>query len=63
VVLWNPVDLGYLTIYAAKRLAEEGKLPEEFEAGRLGKIKRAGTHILLGPPMRFTKENIAKFDF
>ncbi len=63
VVLWNPVDLGYLTIHAAKKLAEEGKLPEEFEAGRLGKVKRAGTHILLGPPMRFTEENIAKFDF
>ena len=26
-------------------------------------IKRAGTHILLGPPMRFTKENIAQFGF
>jgi len=63
VVLWSPVDLGYLTIYAAKKLAEVGTLPEEFDAGRLGKIKRAGTHILLGPPLRFTKENIARYDF
>jgi rhamnose transport system substrate-binding protein len=63
VVLWNPVDLGYLTIHAAKRLAETGKLPAEFQAGRLGKIKLAGTHILLGQPMRFTRDNIAKFDF
>jgi rhamnose ABC transporter rhamnose-binding protein len=63
VVLWNPVDLGYLTIYAAKKLTEDGTLPEEFEAGRLGTIKRAGTHVLLGPPMRFTRENIAGFDF
>jgi len=63
VVLWNPVDLGYLTVYAAKKLAEDGKLPDEFVAGRLGKVRLSGTHILLGPPMRFTKDNIAKFDF
>jgi rhamnose ABC transporter rhamnose-binding protein len=63
VVLWSPVDLGYLTVYAARRLADDGKIPEEFEAGRLGKITRVGTHILLGPPLRFTRENIARFDF
>ena len=63
VVLWNPVDLGYLTVYAARKLAEEGQLPEEFVAGRLGKVRVVGTQILLGPPMRFTKENIGRFDF
>lgn len=63
VLLWNPVDLGYLTVYAAKKLHDEGALPLEFEAGRLGTIKRNGQEILLGPPMRFTKENIDKFNF
>ncbi|NQT87228.1 substrate-binding domain-containing protein [bacterium] len=63
VILWNPVDLGYLTVYAAKKLIEEGTLPEEFAAGRLGTVKRSGTHVLLGPPARFTKENIDQFDF
>lgn len=63
VLLWNPIDLGYLTVYAAKKLHDEGALPEEFDAGRLGKIKRNGQEILLGPPMRFTKENIDDFNF
>jgi rhamnose transport system substrate-binding protein len=63
VILWNPVDLGYLTVCAAKKLVEEGALPEEFTAGRLGTVKLSGTHVLLGPPARFTKENIDQFDF
>jgi rhamnose transport system substrate-binding protein len=62
-LLWNPVDLGYLTVYAAKRLVDNGKLPEPFDAGRLGNIKIQGTQILLGPPIRFTKENVSQFDF
>jgi len=63
VLLWNPVDLGYLTVYAAKKYHNEGALPTEFQAGRLGTIKRNGQEILLGPPMRFTKDNIDEFDF
>ena len=62
-LLWSPVDLGYLTVYASKLLHEKGELPEEFEAGRLGKIKVRGSEILLGPPTRFTKENIDDFNF
>lgn len=62
-VLWNPVDLGYLTVYAAKRLHEEGRLPEELSAGKLGKIKVQGSQVLLGPPLQFDKGNIDQFDF
>jgi rhamnose transport system substrate-binding protein len=63
VLLWNPVDLGYLTVYAAKKLLDTDRLPAEFEAGRLGKVQVKGNEILLGPPMRFTQTNIDDFDF
>jgi rhamnose transport system substrate-binding protein len=65
VVLWNPVDLGYATVYAVRALVD-GKLKPgatELDAGRLGKLKITGSEILLGPPFVFTPENIDKFDF
>lgn len=65
VILWNPVDLGYLTIYAAKALAD-GTLNADSKligAGRLKEVEVKGDNVLLGAPMRFTKENIAEFDF
>jgi rhamnose transport system substrate-binding protein len=65
VVLWNPVDLGYLTVQVAQALVE-GKLTpgmQKLSAGRLGEVQVKGDQVLLGAPMRFTKENIAQFDF
>ncbi|MCS6858911.1 MAG: substrate-binding domain-containing protein [Abditibacteriales bacterium] len=65
VILWNPVDLGYLTIYAA-RAVYDGTLKrgmKSFKAGRLGTVKVDGDQILLGPPMKFDRSNIDKFDF
>lgn len=65
VILWNPVDLGYLTVYVAKAVAEGTLKPgdTELEAGRLGKVKVEGDQVLLGPPMKFTAENIDQYDF
>jgi len=65
VVLWNPVDLGYLTIYAAKALCAGTLKPgaTQVEAGRLGTKPVEGDRVVLGEPMLFTKENIGKFDF
>ncbi len=65
VILWNPVDLGYLTVYVAKAVAEGTLKPgaKEIEAGRLGKVKVEGDQVLLGPPMKFTAENIDRYDF
>jgi rhamnose transport system substrate-binding protein len=68
VVLWNPVDLGYLTIYAAKALVEQDLQPgDTFDAGRLGQYTveedDISTQVLLGDPFIFTPENIAQFDF
>ncbi len=65
VILWNPVDLGYLTVYVAKAVAEGALKPgaSQIEAGRLGKVKVEGDQVLLGPPMKFTAENIDQYDF
>jgi rhamnose transport system substrate-binding protein len=65
VVLWSPVDLGYLTVFVARAVAR-GELKEgatSFEAGRLGKKEIRGHEVLLGKPMVFTAENIGKYDF
>ena len=65
VVLWNTLDLGYLTVYAAEALAT-GKLKQgatTFTAGRLGEKKIEGDNILLGDIMLFTAENIDQHDF
>ena len=65
VILWNTMDLGYLTIYAAKAV-KEGRLKAgdtSLAAGRLGKVEIAGDNVLLGQPLTFTKKNIDQFDF
>jgi ABC-type sugar transport system substrate-binding protein len=63
-ILWSPVDLGYLTVHVCD-LLRRGKMPREgtITAGRLKEIKVAGGEVLLGEPLKFTKENVDKFDF
>jgi ABC-type sugar transport system substrate-binding protein len=65
VILWNPIDLGYLTVHVARAVAKGELKPgdTELKAGRLGTKEVKGNEVLLGKPMRFTKENIGKFDF
>jgi rhamnose transport system permease protein len=65
IVLWNTVDLGYLTVYASEALAN-GQLKAGdagVTAGRLGKIEVAGDEVRLGAPFVFNKENIDRFNF
>ena len=63
-ILWNPIDLGYLTVHVCQ-LLKEGKVPATgtIEAGRLGKIKVTDHEVLLGKPLRFDRGNIDKYDF
>lgn len=65
-VLWNPVDLGYLTLYVGE-LLRQGKMPAggtgTIRAGRLGEIQVRNYEVLLGRPMRFNRQNVGKFDF
>jgi ABC-type sugar transport system substrate-binding protein len=63
-ILWNPVDLGYLTVHVADRL-RKGQLPENgtFEVKGLGTITVRDREVLLGKPIRFNRDNIDQFDF
>ncbi len=65
IVLWNTVDLGYLTVHAARALAagELDSAPRELAAGRLGQIEIRDDEILLGEPYRFDATNIDRFQF
>lgn len=65
VILWNTMDLGYLTVLAAKALHDGTLKPgdTQIKAGRLGTIEVVGDNVMLGKPVRFSKENIDKFDF
>jgi rhamnose transport system substrate-binding protein len=66
VVLWNTMDLGYLTVYVADALKKGTLKPGDttFKAGtRLPHIVIKGDNILLGEPTTFNKDNIDKFNF
>src|ERR1041384_1006346 len=65
VVLWNTMDLGYLTVQAAWQLKKGTLKPGDktIKGGRLGEIEIAGDNILLGKPFTFDQANIDKFDF
>lgn len=65
VVLWNTVDLGYLTVQAAYALGG-GTLKRgdsELKAGRLGTVQVVNDEVRLGAPFIFNKDNIDRFDF
>ena len=65
VVLWNTMDLGYLTVLAADDVFKSTLKPGDktMDGGRIGKIEIQGTDILLGKPFTFTKDNIDQFNF
>ena len=62
--LWNPVDLGYLTVYVAHHLKTKGELAEgTYDFGRIKGVVVKDGQAILGPPIIFTKENIDDFHF
>lgn len=65
IVLWNTVDLGYLSVYAANSLAngELKKGDAGINAGKLKKVEVVGDEVRLGKPFIFNKENVDNFDF
>ena len=65
IVLWNTTDLGYLTVYAGARLAENKLVSgaKSIQAGRLGALEVRGSDIILGSPLIIDKTNVDKFDF
>ena len=65
VVLWNTADLGYLTVHAAAQLVRGGLTTDTttMQAGRLGTIEVRQNQIILGQPLRFTQQNIDRYNF
>jgi rhamnose transport system substrate-binding protein len=64
-VLWDPVKLGYLTVWAGVQLAAGKPFQAVNDVPGLGKIQyvAAKKMLLLGPPTTFTKANINQFSF
>lgn len=66
VVLWNPVDLGYASVYVTRAIVDGEFQPGDtsVSAGRLGDLQVVnGSEVLLGPPFIYDAENINDFDF
>ncbi len=67
-ILWNPVELGYLTVWTAKYLLDGNSLPENepFEVPGISTkpiYYPESKELVLGAPLVFTPENINQFDF
>lgn len=65
IVLWNTLDLGYLTVYASHALAT-GVLKEgdkQLQSGRLESVDVVADEVRLGEPFIFNKDNIDRFNF
>lgn len=65
-VLWNPADLGYLTVWVGKHLAEGGKVDGPLTVpGMAAPVQYLPDSqiILLGAPTVFTPDNVDQFDF
>ena len=66
VVLWNPVDLGYASVYVTRAIVdgEFSAGDTSVMAGKLGELQVVnGSEVLLGAPFIFNAENIGDFDF
>jgi len=69
--LWNPSDLGYLSVYVLNALATgaiKGQAGEKFTAGKLGEYTieddpDLGLNVLLGLPFIYNKDNIDNFNW
>jgi ABC-type sugar transport system substrate-binding protein len=64
VILWNPKDLGYLTVHVVD-LLRRGKMKANgtITAGRLGERQVRDGVVLLGEPLRITRQNVDSLDF
>jgi ABC-type sugar transport system substrate-binding protein len=65
-VLWNPRDLGYLTVWAGEQLIDGKPFLEINSVPGLAnpvKYDPATKVLLLGPPAVFTKENVDQYKF
>lgn len=64
--LWDPRALGELTVALAKTLVDGQKIEDGMEVKGFGKISLSKSDpktVIMAEPIRFTKENIDKYDF
>ncbi|MBI3415653.1 MAG: substrate-binding domain-containing protein, partial [Verrucomicrobia bacterium] len=64
--LWDPRALGALTVRMAKLLADGKPISDGMEIPGHGKVsisKQDEKTVIMADPIRFTKENIDKYDF
>jgi len=62
--LWNPVDLGYIGVYAAAGVHDKSIDPKEgstFKAGTFSLTVGKDGVVTVGPPFEFTPANIDEF--
>jgi rhamnose transport system substrate-binding protein len=67
-VLWNPVDLGYLTVWAAKYMLDKNKFADGKEIAVKGidtkpRYLAKDRMLVLGPPKVFDESNVDQFKF
>lgn len=65
-VLWDPAELGYLTVWAGKQLIDGVPFAAENEVPGIDRPIAFDAEtgvLLLGPPAVFTAENVDQFDF
>ena len=65
VILWNPQELGYLAVQAAVAVKNGSLKPGAtyFDVPKWRKVEVKGDNVILGTPVKYTKENIDNFDF
>jgi rhamnose transport system substrate-binding protein len=64
-VLWDPVNLGYLTVWAGREMVQGRPLKPVNDVSTIGKVKYLADKkmLLLGPPTVFDASNVDKYDF
>lgn len=65
-VLWDPAELGYLTVWAGTQLISDTPFQAENEVPGLDRkisYSEDTKVLLLGPPTVFTQDNVGNFDF
>jgi rhamnose transport system substrate-binding protein len=64
-VLWNPVNLGFLTVWTGLQLCEGKSFQAVNNVPTIGDVRydAAKKMLILGPPTVFDKSNIGQFNF